>query len=135
MSHRFAVTVHYEDTDMGGIVYHANYLKFIERARSDWVAQEGVDQSALLETGVVFAVRKVAAEFRAPARFGETLDIVTSVREVTGARMVLRQEIFRDDRPLFRAEVEIVAIAVEGGGVQRMPAALRRLGTPPVTPS
>ena len=78
MSHRFELTVYYEDTDMGGIVYYANYLKFIERARSTWVAQLGVDQLALQASGMVFAVRSIQAEYLAPARLGDQLEVVSS---------------------------------------------------------
>ena len=77
MTHRFDLTVYYEDTDMAGVVYHANYLKFIERARSDWVASLGVDQNSLRVTGEVFAVRRIAAEYLAPAEFGDVLRVET----------------------------------------------------------
>ncbi len=70
-SHVFPIRVFYEDTDMGGIVYYANYLKFIERARSDWVRSIGIDQNALREAGVIFAVRSVEADWFAPARFDD----------------------------------------------------------------
>ena len=66
--HRFSVRVYYEDTDMGGIVYHANYLKFIERARSDWVRGLGVDQVAMKEDGIAFAVRRVEADYLMAAK-------------------------------------------------------------------
>ena len=85
--HEFAVTVHYEDTDMAGIVYHANYLKFIERGRSDWVRAMGVDQLALRDTqGVVFVLRRIEADYRAPARFEDQLSVTTRVGQVSGVR-------------------------------------------------
>ena len=87
MSHRFELTVYYEDTDMGGIVYYANYLKFIERARSTWVAQLGVDQLALQASGMVFAVRSIQAEYLAPARLGDQLEVVSQRRSSTPARL------------------------------------------------
>ena len=68
MSHQFPIRVYYEDTDMGGIVYYANYLKFIERARSDWVREIGIDQNAMRDEGVVFAVRRVEADYLSPAQ-------------------------------------------------------------------
>ena len=87
MTHSFPVTVYYEDTDMGGIVYHANYLKFIERARSDWVRGLGVDQNALRDAGVVFAVRRIEADFRAPARLDDRLEVTTELAESGRARL------------------------------------------------
>ncbi len=69
MSRRFDLTVFYEDTDMAGVVYHANYLRFIERARTDWVASLGVDQNALRQKGQVFAVRRIAADCVEKLRF------------------------------------------------------------------
>ena len=80
MTHRFAIRVYYEDTDMGGIVYHANFLKFIERARSEWVAGLGLDQNAMRDKGIVFAVRRVEADYLLPARYGDDLEVLTTNR-------------------------------------------------------
>ena len=71
--HRFPVRVYYEDTDLAGIVYYANYLKFIERARSEWVREIGVDQRAMKAQGMVFAVRRVEADYISPAVFEDDL--------------------------------------------------------------
>ncbi len=125
MSHRFPIRVYYEDTDMGGIVYYANYLKFIERARSDWVREIGIDQNAMREAdGVVFAVRRVEADFRAPARFDDTLEVETTTQNVTGARLVLDQTVKRGEDLLFSAVVTIVCIN-EAGQPTRLPANIR----------
>ncbi|MFP7675330.1 tol-pal system-associated acyl-CoA thioesterase [Marivita sp. S0852] len=126
MDHTFPVRVYYEDTDMGGIVYYANYLRYIERARSDWVRSLGIDQNAMREKdGVVFAVRRVAAEYLLPARFDDELLVRTRVKAVTGARLMLTQDIVRGDAVLFQAEVTVVRIA-EGGAPARLPANIRR---------
>src|SRR6056297_3656456 len=86
MTHRFPVRVYYEDTDMGGIVYHANYLKFIERARSAWVRDLGIDQNAMRERdGVIFAVRRIEADYLGPAKFDDALEVETRTVQVTGA--------------------------------------------------
>ena len=125
MSHSFPIRVYYEDTDMGGIVYYANYLKFIERARSDWVRQMGIDQVQMLEEdGVIFAVRRVEADFHMPAGFDDDLDVVTKTVAVTGARLILDQQVFRDEELLFSAQVTIVCIA-ETGQPARLPANIR----------
>ena len=126
MTHRFPVTVYYEDTDMGGIVYYANYLKFIERARSTMVAEMGIDQLAVKEDGVVFAVRRVEADYLAPAVLGDALEVRTDVAGATPARWTLTQEVWRGEEKLFEASVVIVAIG-PGGAPVRLPAELRRI--------
>lgn len=125
MSHHLPIRVYYEDTDFGGIVYYANYLKFIERARSEWVRELGIDQIAMKEDGIVFAVRRVEADYRRPAKFDDMLDVVTVLEAVTGARMVLWQEVQRDGEVLFTARVTVVCVN-EAGGAARLPAGLRR---------
>ena len=107
MTHRFAIRVYYEDTDMGGIVYHANFLKFIERARSEWVAGLGLDQNAMREKGVVFAVRRVEAEYLQPARYGDDLEVQTTTASVSGARLVMDQVVLRGGQRLFEAQVTV----------------------------
>lgn len=125
MSHRFPVRVYYEDTDLAGIVYYANYLKFIERARSEWVRELGIDQRAMKAEGLVFAVRRVEADYLKPAVFDDELIVVTEAVETTAARMVLRQEVRRGADTLFRALVTIVALT-ERGRPARLPAEIRR---------
>ena len=126
MIHQFDLKVYYEDTDMGGIVYYANYLKFIERARSTLVEELGVDQLRLQSTGVVFAVRDISAQYLAPARMGDNLLVCSRVIVTTAARWVLEQIINRDGMVLFTAEVTIVMIGL-GGSPRRLPKELRRI--------
>lgn len=126
MIHEFPVRVYYEDTDMGGIVYYANYLRFIERARSDWVRSLGIDQNAMREDdGVVFVVRRVEADYLLPAKFDDELLVKTSVKAVTGVRLIMTQDVVRGRALLFQAEVTIVCIG-EGGAPARLPADIRR---------
>lgn len=126
MVHSFPVRVYYEDTDMGGIVYYANYLRFIERARSDWVRSLGIDQNAMREEdGIVFAVRRVEADYLLPAKFDDDLLVRTRLTAITGARLTMAQEVLRDDALLFRAEVTVVCVG-EGGAPARLPANIRR---------
>jgi acyl-CoA thioester hydrolase len=126
-THRFPVTVFYEDTDMGGIVYHANYLKYIERGRSAWVREAGVDQNALRSGGVVFAVRRISADYLAPARLDDRLTVETKLKSATGARFVMAQSVILNasGQRLFDAEVTLVAITLSGRPA-RLPAELRR---------
>lgn len=127
MTHHFPLRVYYEDTDLAGIVYYANYLKFIERGRSEWVRDLGIDQSAMKrDECVVFAVRKVDADYHSPAKYDDELVVVTDVEIVTGARLILRQTVQRDAKILFTARVTIVAIN-DAGAPARLPAAFRRI--------
>lgn len=123
MSHRFSVRVYYEDTDLAGIVYYANYLKFIERGRSEWLRDLGVDQVTMKADGLVFAVSRVEADYLSPARFDDLLVVETRLIRATPARIVMAQEVRRDDRALFRAEVTVACVA-ENGRPARIPAAV-----------
>ena len=126
MSHTFSLRVYYEDTDMAGIVYYANYLRFIERARSDWVRGLGIDQRAMKDDeGLVFAVRRIEADYLAPARLDDVLEVETSTEQVTPARLVMRQVVRRDGTPLFEALVTVVMIN-DAGGAARLPDVIRR---------
>ncbi|WP_439154968.1 tol-pal system-associated acyl-CoA thioesterase [Yoonia sp.] len=125
MTHHFAVRVYYEDTDLAGIVYYANYLKFIERARSDWVRDMGIDQRAMRAEGLVFAVRRVEADYLAPAEFDDALVVGTEIEQVSAARLVLRQVVKRDETILFSALVTIICMNAAGAPV-RLPAVIRR---------
>ncbi|GHE04660.1 thioesterase [Defluviimonas sp. 20V17] len=127
MSHRFGLRVYYEDTDLAGIVYYANYLKFIERARSEWVRALGVDQVALkADHGIVFAVRRVEADYLSPARFDDLLEVDTSLQALSGARIALCQEVLRGTDRLFTAAVTLVCLTEKGAPV-RIPADIRRV--------
>ena len=127
MSHKFAIRVYYEDTDMGGIVYHANYLKYIERARSDWVKTLGIDQNTMREVdGLIFAVRRVEAEYLAPAQYDDELEVETTTQLVTGARLVMDQMVRRGADLLFMAQITIVCIN-QAGQPARLPANIRRM--------
>lgn len=124
MTHRLPVKVYYEDTDMGGVVYYANYLKFIERARSEIVEDLGVDQNAMKDAGVVFVVTRVVADYLAPAKLGDRLDVVTTHKAASPVRWVFDQEVRRGETSLFRAEVTAVCMSTTGKPA-RLPAELR----------
>ena len=126
MTHHLPIRVYYEDTDMAGIVYYANYLRYIERARSDWVREMGIDQLEMKAQGVVFAVRRVEADYIAPAVFDDQLEVCTDMTHLTPARMVMTQNITRNGDLLFAAVVTIVCIGA-GGRPARLPAKLRAL--------
>ena len=124
--HHLTVRVYYEDTDLAGIVYYANYLKFIERGRTEAVRAMGVDQAALRrDHGIVFAVRRIEADYLAPAAFDDLLTVTTVLTRMTGARVWMRQEVTRDGTTLFSAEVTLAALG-PGGRPARLPAETRR---------
>ena len=114
MTHRWPVRVYYEDVDLAGIVYYANYLKFIERARSEMVREAGIDQAAMRADGLVFAVARIEADYLRPARYDDALVVGTSVAEVGRARFTMEQVVTRDDEALFRARVVIVCMDLAG---------------------
>lgn len=125
--HRWPVRVYYEDTDLAGIVYYANYLKFIERARTEWTRGLGIDQTRLKQDeGAVFAVRRVEADYLAPAVFDDELIVTTDVVRLTAARIELDQKILRGDNVLFAARVTLACL---GGDMRprRLPDALAQL--------
>ncbi|MCC5990994.1 MAG: tol-pal system-associated acyl-CoA thioesterase [Rhodobacteraceae bacterium] len=115
MTHTHQIRVYYEDTDLAGIVYYANYLKYIERARSEWVRALGFDQAAMKAAGEgVFAVRRVEADYLAPAHFDDLLDVTTAPVSHSGARLVLAQQVLRAGRLLFDAQVTLVCLGDTG---------------------
>jgi acyl-CoA thioester hydrolase len=125
VAHRFDLRVYYEDTDLAGIVYYANYLKFIERARSEWVRGLGVDQAALrARDGIVFAVRRVEADYLRPAVFDDAPHVTTALFEMGGARIVLDQAVWRDQVQLFAARVVLVCVGPDLAAA-RIPASVR----------
>lgn len=132
MTHSLSLRVYYEDTDLAGIVYYANYLKFIERGRTEWVRALGIDQVRLrAEAGIVFAVRRVEADYLRPAKFDDMLRIDTRLLAITGARIVLEQDIWRGPDRVFAAQVVLVCLT-ESGHPARLPGDIRRLLAPVV---
>lgn len=120
MTHSHPVRVYYEDTDLGGFVYYANYLKFIERGRSEWVRSRGVDQTGLkAERGILFVVRHLEAEYLAPGYFEDVLNVQTERLEIAGSRIVLAQRVLREGTLLFSAKVTLVCVAA--GRAVRVP--------------
>ncbi|HCL63663.1 MAG TPA: tol-pal system-associated acyl-CoA thioesterase [Rhizobium sp.] len=124
--HRLHQRVYYEDTDFSGLVYHARYLHFLERGRTDYLRCLGVEQSALLgidEEGLVFVVHKMEIDFKSPARMDDILEIATRTTRAGGAKMVLEQEILRDGTQLIAARV-VIAVVNRNGRPRRLPEGL-----------
>ena len=126
MAHHFPLTVFYEDTDMAGIVYYANYLRYIERARSTIVEEMGVDQNAMRAQGLVFAVTRVEADYVGAARLGDRLEVVTTHRAASPVRWTFDQEVRRGEDLIFRAHV-VAACMTTAGKPTRLPAEIRAI--------
>ena len=124
--HSMAVRVYYEDTDLAGVVYHANYLKFFERARTEYLRAIGIDQTVLADdgNGVFFAVRSMEIGFLSPARFDDLLEVESMPTGVSGARGTMEQRIVRGESVLCTAKVTVVCLT-NSGRATRMPPAMR----------
>ena len=117
------VRVYWEDTDAGGVVYYANYLKFMERARSEWLRARGFEQDALRdEAGVVFVVRRVEVDYLAPARFNDQLEVSASLHEAGRASFSVRQELMRGSLCLAEAVVTLACVDAVRFKPVKMPA-------------
>ncbi len=127
--HLQPVRVYYEDTDFSGVVYHASYLRFMERGRTNHLRLVGADQRALFEEvakeapGFAFVVRAMQIDFRKPARMDDVLEVVTTPVEVKGASIVLHQRVNRDGETLVEATVQVAFVS--GGRARPIPKALR----------
>ncbi|WP_406666730.1 tol-pal system-associated acyl-CoA thioesterase [Gallaecimonas sp. GXIMD1310] len=123
MQHQWPVRIYYEDTDAGGIVYHANYLKFFERARTEWLRQLGVEQDGLLAMDVAFVVRSVKMENHLPARFNELLQVVSQVVQLKRASLVFHQQLLREGGQLLcEADVRVACVDLKKGKATAIPA-------------
>ncbi|HET8726936.1 MAG TPA: tol-pal system-associated acyl-CoA thioesterase [Alphaproteobacteria bacterium] len=124
-AHVFPVRVYWEDTDASGIVYHASYLRFAERARTEMLRLLGIGQAALMDgSGVAFAVRRCAIEYLAPARLDDALDVVSRVVELRGASLGMAQRVERDGKALAELDLRLACIDRQGRAT-RVPAAVR----------
>lgn len=124
--HRLFQRVYYEDTDFSGLIYHARYLHFLERGRTDYLRCLGCEQSKLIgidEEGLVFVVHRMEIDFKAPARMDDVVTILTRTEKAGGAKMVLQQEIRRDDVLLIQAKV-VIAVINRAGRPRRLPESL-----------
>ena len=127
--HRMHVRVYYEDTDFSGIVYHASYLRFMERGRTNYLRLLGADQRALFAEaeseapGFAFVVRHMSIDFRKPARIDDVLNVITQTQEVKGASVMLRQRVLRDEDLLLGADVRVAFVS--GGRARPIPKPLR----------
>jgi acyl-CoA thioester hydrolase len=126
--HHFPVRIYYEDTDFSGNVYHAAYLKFLERGRTEFLRDQGIHHSELAGQGIAFAVRSMEISFDGAAHIDDLLTVTTEVAAVSGARLTLKQAILRDRMVLTRASVVVAAIKTSGGPARMPKVVLERFG-------
>ncbi len=125
MTHQITIRVYYEDTDLAGVVYHANYLRFIERGRTEALRDLGIDQAALKrDRGLVFVVRRLTIDYLAPAVFDDVLEIRTRIARLRGASLEMAQEVRRGADCLSRAAVTVACMDGKGRP-QRLPGDVR----------
>ena len=125
--HRYAMRVYYEDTDAGGIVYYANYLRFIERARTEALRDLGIPHADLVaQFGVMFVVRRVEMDYLLPARLDDLLSVTTAAEDIGGASLLLRQDVFAADATMLAtARVRLACVGTTENRPKRMPPAWR----------
>ena len=120
------VRVYFQDTDAGGVVYHASYVNFMERARTEWLRTHGYSNAGLMkEFGSVFVVRSLRLDYFKPALLDDLLEVTAQIKEIGRSRLNLLQEVRRGDEVLTEAEVHLVSVALETFKPVRVPEALR----------
>lgn len=122
------IRVYFQDTDAGGVVYHASYVNFMERARTEWLRERcGYSNAGLMkEFGVVFVVRSLKLEYFKPALLDDLLNVTSQVKETGRSRVVLRQDVMRGEEKLVEAEIQLVCVAVDSFKPVSVPEVLRK---------
>jgi acyl-CoA thioester hydrolase len=124
--HRYGVRIYYEDTDAGGIVYHANHLRYAERGRTEALRAMGIPHNMMmLQYGMIFVVRRVEVDYQRPARLDDWLTVVTKATRLGGASLDLQQTIMRETETIAVVGLTLVSIRAETGRAERMPAPWR----------
>ena len=123
----FFVRIYFEDTDSGGVVYHSNYLKFMERARTEWLRSVGIDQRHLKQQDhIMFVVHRIDIQYKLPARFNDDLIVKSELIEIGSSKIEFRQMIYRNDEMLIDASVDIACIDSEKFKPVRIPSTVKQ---------
>jgi acyl-CoA thioester hydrolase len=112
--HRLKVKLYYEDTDAGGVVYYANYLRYMERARTEFLLEKGLDIADYHERGFLFAVVHIDISYKKPARLGEIVEVTTELMDITHVTVTMRQRVLRKDELLVEAMLKLACINKDG---------------------
>ena len=126
IAHRLEIKIYYEDTDAGGVVYYANYLRYFERARTEFFLDKGINVAEFHEKGYFFVVVSVDIQYKQPARLGEIIEVVTKVMETTNATITLKHHVVKRGMLLVESHVKLACIN-KNGKPQRLPADVRKL--------
>jgi acyl-CoA thioester hydrolase len=124
--HSLKIKIYYEDTDAVGVVYYANYLRYFERARTEFLLENGINVAAYHEKGYFFAVVHVDIQYKRPARLGETIIVSTEVKEIKNATISLKQRVLKNEMLLVEADVKLACIDKDGKP-QRLPAEVKKI--------
>jgi acyl-CoA thioester hydrolase len=120
------IRVYFQDTDAGGVVYHANYLNFMERARTEWMRTHGYSNAGLMkEFGVVFVVRSLKLDYLKPALLDDMLNVTAQIKDIGRSRVSLLQKVLRKDEVMLEAEVHLVSVSIESFKPVSVPEVLR----------
>ena len=121
------VRIYFEDTDSGGVVYHSNYLKFMERARTEWLRSVGIDQHQLKQHDhIMFVVHRIDIQYRLPARFNDDLIVKSELKDIGSSKIEFRQMIYRENEMLIDASVDIACIDSEKFKPVRIPSTVKQ---------
>ena len=121
------IRIYFEDTDSGGVVYHSNYLKFMERARTEWLRALGIDQRHLKQDHqIMFVVHRIDIQFKLPARFNDDLIVKSELKDIGSSKIEFRQMIYRNDEMLIDANVDIACIDSEKFKPVRIPPTIKQ---------
>jgi len=121
------IRIYFEDTDSGGVVYHSNYLKFMERARTEWLRSIGIDQRHLKQDShIMFVVHRIDIQFKLPARFNDDLIVKSELKNIGSSKIEFRQMIYRNDEMLIDANVDIACIDSEKFKPVRIPPTIKQ---------
>lgn len=121
------IRIYFEDTDSGGVVYHSNYLKFMERARTEWLRSIGIDQRHLKQDHqIMFVVHRIDIQFKLPARFNDELIVKSELKDIGSSKIEFRQMIYRNDEMLIDASVDIACIDSEKFKPVRIPPTIKQ---------
>lgn len=123
------IRIYYEDTDAGGVVYHANYLKFLERARTEWLRECGVEQDLLLKEGIVFVVARANCNFLKSIRFNQKINVVTTIEKISKTSIICAQKVVDEVTPelvYFQADVKIGCVELASFKVRKIPESIKR---------
>ena len=126
MIHQLPIRIYYEDTDAGGVVYHSNYLKYAERARSEFLYATGLTNLGLIKQGIGIMIRRCEMDFKSPARLEDIISVYTKIDSIGGASMIMDQTVKRENQVLVAMKIHVVFVDPKNFKPVRLPLDIRR---------